>query len=123
VSVLLPKQRLVAIFVALTGVSAGGQTKWGLPATIEALKDVPAEAVETQGQRRGVLYVSGGKPFTIKKGQRFLMVEVYDEGECRIQFHDKQYDVSSCPWMDGFTDHQGDVFRVVAGRQGRSGSR
>jgi hypothetical protein len=62
-----------------------------------------------------VLFVNApGESFTIKKGQRFLMVKVYSEGECRIEFERRQYDVSSCPWMDGFTDHQEDVFKVVS---------
>jgi hypothetical protein len=62
-----------------------------------------------------VLYVGRGQSFTVKKGQRFLMVKVYEEGGCRIEFEKKQYDVSSCPWLDGFRDHQEDVFRVVSG--------
>jgi hypothetical protein len=94
-----------------------GQTSWRLPATIEALQDVPAQSVEPPHQLRGVLYVSGGRSFTIAKGQRFLMVRVYGEGECRIKFENREYDVSSCPWLDGFTDHQEDVFKVVSGRR------
>ena len=94
------------------------QTGWRLPATIEALRDVPAQSVQPPSQLRGVLYVTGGKSFTIKKGQRFLMVKVFDEGECRLKIENKEYQVSSCPWLDGFTDHQEDVFRVVSGRRG-----
>ena len=104
--------------IALAALPAAVQTRWHLPITIEALQDVPAQTVETGRQLRGVLYVNGRRSFTIKKGQRFLMVKAYSEGECRIQFENKQYDVSSCPWMDGFTDHQEDVFKVVrAGRK------
>ena len=66
---------------------------------------------------RGVLYLSGGRSFTIAKGQRFLMVKVYDEGECRIKFENREYDVGSCPWLDGFRDHQEDIFKVVSGRR------
>jgi hypothetical protein len=95
-----------------------GPTRWRLPATIEALHDVPAQSVQGSQQLRGVLYVSGGRSFTIAKGQRFSMVKVYDEGECRIKFENTEYDVSSCPWLDGFRDHQEDVFKVVSGRQG-----
>jgi hypothetical protein len=105
--------------VALTALATIGQTKWRLPVTIEALRDVPAHAEETRGQARGVLNLGRGESFTVKKGQRFLMVEIHDEGGCRIQFEKKQYDVSSCPWLDGFTDHQEDVFKVVSGRSGR----
>jgi hypothetical protein len=95
-----------------------GPTRWRLPATIEALQDVPAQSVEGSHQLRGVLYVSGGRSFTITKGHRFSMVKVYDEGECRIKFENREYDVSSCPWLDGFRDHQEDVFKVVSGRRG-----
>ena len=49
------------------------------------------------------------------------MVKIYDEGGCRIEFEKKRYDVSSCPWLDGFTDHQQDVFRVVSTRSSRTG--
>jgi len=91
-----------------------GQTRWHLPATIEALQDVPARSVQPPSQSRGVLYVSGGKSFTIRKGQRFLMVKIFDEGECRITFENREYDVSSCPWLDGFADHQEDIFKVVS---------
>ncbi len=92
---------------------ATGQTKWRLPVTIETLQDVQVHATETGAQKRGVLYVGGEKSFTIKKGQRFLMVRVYADGECRIQFEGAEYDVSSCPWLDGFSDHQEDVFKVA----------
>jgi hypothetical protein len=44
------------------------------------------------------------------------MLQVNKEGGCRIEFEKKQYDVSSCPWLDGFTDHQEDVFKVVSER-------
>jgi len=106
--------------VCLAALSIMGQTKWRFPVTIEALQDVPAHAEETGRQVRGVLYVGLGQSFTIKKGRRFLMVKVFDEGECRIEFEKRQYDVSSCPWLDGFTDHQEDVFKVVSGRSDRT---
>lgn len=105
--------------IALAALPAAGQTKWRLPVTIEALRDVLALSAEKGSQKRGVLYVGGGNSFTIKKGERFLMVKVYAEGECRIQFESREYDVSSCPWMDGFTDHQEDVFKVVSDDSGR----
>jgi hypothetical protein len=94
----------------------GAQTKWRLPATIEALEDVPVHSVQPSHQLRGVLYVAGNTTFTIKRGQRFSMVKVLGEGECRIKFEKKEYTVSSCPWLDGFTDHQEDIFKVVSGR-------
>jgi hypothetical protein len=105
---------LGALCIALAVLSATAQTRWRFPVTIEALQDVQAKATfETPYQSRGVLYVSGGKSFVVKKGQRFLMVKAYSEGTCRIRFENKEYDVSSCPWMDGFTDHRVDVFKVI----------
>jgi hypothetical protein len=110
-----------AVCIALAALSTMGQTKWRFPVTIEALQDVAAHAEETGRQVRGVLYVGRGQSFTIKKGRRFLMVKIlYDEGGCRIEFEKRQYDVSSCPWLDGFTDHQEDVFKVVSGRSDRT---
>jgi hypothetical protein len=92
------------------------QAGWHLPATIETLRNVAARPGEAPAQARGVLYVSGRKAFTIPKGRRFLMIAIAAEGECRIEFDKHQYDVSSCPWLDGFADHQPDFFKVVSGR-------
>jgi hypothetical protein len=118
-TVKLLSKPILAACITLAVLPTTGQTRWRFPVTIEALQDVPAHAAGTGRQERGVLYVSGGKSFTIRKGQRFLMVKVYAEGECRIQFAKEEYDVSSCPWMDGFTDHQKDVFKIVSGDLGR----
>jgi hypothetical protein len=107
--------------IALAALTTSGQTRWRLLVTIEALQDVPAHAeTGTGGQLRGVLYVGHGQAFTVKKEQRFLMVKIYDEGGCRIELEKRRYDVSSCPWLDGFTDHQRDVIRVVATRSSRT---
>lgn len=114
---------LLGTMVALTGsgpaVHAGervaGQTKWQLPVTIEALQDVPVRADGGSRQVRGVLNVAVPEPFTIRKGQRFQMVAILQEGGCRIEFEQRQFNVSSCPWLDGFRDHQADVFAVLRG--------
>lgn len=107
--------------VAFAAFSTVGQTNWRLPVTIETLVDVPAHAEGAARQVRGVLYISPDEqPFTVKKGQRFLMVKIHGEGGCRIEFEKKQYNVNSCPWLEGFTDHQEDIFKVVSGRSGRT---
>lgn len=116
----LPVRTLCAGVFAL---STMGQAGRHLPVTIEALKDVPAHAEEGNAQKRGVLYVDRGQSFTVRKGERFLMVKINQEGSCRIEFEKRQYDVSSCPWLDGFRDHQEDVFKVVSGRAGRANRR
>jgi hypothetical protein len=106
----------IALAVIAT-VAMVGQTRWRLPVTIEAVQDVSARPVETGGgQARGVLYVGRGNSFTIKKGEHFLMVKIATEGGCRIEYEKRQYDVSSCPWLDGFRDHQEDFFKVVPGQ-------
>lgn len=105
-----------AVLVALLALSPIAQTRWRLPVTVEVFQDVPAQVEGKDGQRRGVLYVDRGQVFTVKKGQRFLMVKLGQEGGCRIEFEKKQYEVASCPWLDGFRDHQEDIFTVVAGR-------
>jgi hypothetical protein len=86
-----------AVGITMVALSTIGQTTWHLPVTIEALQDVPAHVEEAGGQKRGVLYVGRGQSFIVKKGQRFLMVKVNQEGGCRIDFEKRQYDVSSCP--------------------------
>jgi hypothetical protein len=102
--------------IAMVALSTIGQTTWHLPVTIEALQDVPAHVEEAGGERRGVLYIGRGESFLVKKGQRFLMVKVGQEGGCRIEFEKRQYDVSSCPWLDGFRDHQEDIFGIISRR-------
>jgi len=109
-----------AIYIAMVALSTIDQTTWHFPVTIEALQDVPAHIEEAGGQRRGVLYVGRGSSFIVQKGRRFLMVKVNAEGGCRIEFEKREYDVSSCPWLDGFRDHQKDVFRVVSGGPGNT---
>jgi hypothetical protein len=95
--------------------AAGDQSRWHLPVTIEVARDVDVRSSERQsdgryGQLRGTLYSS--EAFLIKKHERFQMVKIYTEGECRIRFQGKEYDLHSCPWLDGFRDHQADIFRV-----------
>jgi hypothetical protein len=110
---------VVLVVLALhthTGIATVDQTRWRLPVTIEAVQDVSARSVQGAAQARGVLYVGRGSSFTIKKGQRFLMVKIGAEGGCRIEYEKRPYDVSSCPWLDGFRDHQEGFFRVLAGR-------
>jgi hypothetical protein len=93
---------------------------WRLPVTIEVKQDVNVRTSERRpdgsfGQERGSLYSS--EAFQIKKSQRFQMIKIYTEGECRIRFQRKEYDLSSCPWLDGFADHQEDIFKVISAQR------
>ena len=59
-----------------------------VPITIEVLTDVPVRASERRsdgsfGQERGTLY--SNQSFQIAAGQRFRMIEMRTEGECRIE--------------------------------------
>jgi hypothetical protein len=45
------------------------------------------------------------------------MIAVGQEGGCRIRFRKQEYDVSSCPWLEGFSDHWTDIFEVVAKKE------
>ena len=87
-----------------------------LPVTVEVKQDVEATHESVGGQLRGKLYLGGraSKDFLLKKGQRFQMVAVGQEGGCRIRFESREYDLSSCPWLEGFRDHQADIFSIVA---------
>ncbi len=111
--------RRLATFFLLTASSVslvaaaefGVDYGWGLPVTIEVLKDVRAEVGHPPG-KRGMLHSSA--PFSISQGERFEMIEVHQEGGCKISVEEKVYDLSSCPWLTGFRDHQGDIFKVIS---------
>jgi hypothetical protein len=51
--------------------------------------------------------------FVARKGQTFQMIKVGREGSCQIRFDRREYDLSSCPWLDGLTDHQTDIYEVT----------
>jgi Tfp pilus assembly protein PilF len=84
---------------------------------VELVQDVDVVLFSDPVQERGKLYVGDldATPFSLKAGQRFEMVEPLGEGSCRIRFEGRDYRIVSCPWLDGFTDHQTDVFHVVPG--------
>jgi hypothetical protein len=105
---------MIAIVLWLIAFSAG-QTKWQLPVTISVIQDVEAVGGGPEpdgGMRRGRLYIGNGR-FVIKKGQTFQMVRIGEEGSCTIRIEKRDYELGSCPWLDGFTDHQTDFFQVV----------
>jgi hypothetical protein len=41
------------------------------------------------------------------------MVKTGTEGSCRIRFGDQECGLTSCPWMEGFRDHQADIFLIA----------
>ena len=82
-----------------------------LPVIIEVMKDVSGLDGSHAWQKKGNLY--SNRAFRINKGERFQMIEVIGEGECKIRYRENEYHLSSCPWLPGFTDHQSETFLVV----------
>ena len=92
-----------------------GQVARRLPVTIEVKRDVEVAHYPESHESRGTLYLDDvkAKAFRLKKGQRFQMLEVGQEGGCRIRFEEKEYGLISCPWLPGFRDHQMDIFSII----------
>ena len=69
----------------------------------------------TRFEVRGTLYAGRNtEPFVIRKGEAFQMIAAGGESGCRIRFDKREHDLSSCPWLEGFTDHWTDIFEVGA---------
>jgi hypothetical protein len=47
------------------------------------------------------------------EGKRFQMIRIEGEGQCHVRALGKKYLLTSCPWLEGFGDHQSDIFAVV----------
>jgi hypothetical protein len=85
------------------------------PITVEVRQDVEVIHNTNPYESRGKLYLTdlNAREFRLKKGQRFRMIQTTGEASCRIRFEDKEYGLTSCPWLEGFRDHQTDVFVIV----------
>jgi streptogramin lyase len=96
--------------------SAPTQITGHLPVTIEVKRDVEVSHNAASHESRGKLFLSDAKAkaFRLRKGQRFQMVKIGQEGSCWIRFEDKEYSLMSCPWLEGFRDHQTDVFHTLS---------
>jgi len=65
---------------------------------------------DPERHRRGTLEIGGhAKAFTIKEGETFQITKLLGEGGCRIRFLKKDYDLGSCPWLEGFSDRETDT--------------
>jgi len=102
----------IALLILL---SAPKQIAWRLPVTIEVKQDVAVIHNPERYESRGTLYLEDwkAKSFQLKKGQQFQMVKTGTEGSCRIRFEGQEYGLTSCPWLEGFQDHQADIFLIV----------
>ena len=74
-----------------------------LPVTLRVTQDVQVRPYSPgERHRRGTLEVGGNvkvEAFTIKKGETFQMTKLLGEGECRIRFLKRDYDLPSCWWL------------------------
>jgi len=106
----------VNIIAVLIFLSIPNQVSRHLPITIEVKRDVEVIHNAYPVETRGILYLDNpkAKAFTLKKGQKFQMIKIGPEGGCEIRFEDHHYGLTSCPWLEGFSDHQTDVFTVVS---------
>jgi len=106
----------VKIIAALVILSFPSQVSRHLPITIEVKRDVEVMHNAEPYETRGILYLDDPKAnaFTLKKGQKFKMIKIGPERGFEILFGDQHYGLTSCPWLEGFSDHQTDVFTVVS---------
>lgn len=78
--------------------------------SVEVQRDVEVRRSDGGPEKRGTLYSS--KTVVVRKGERLEMVQRLGEGGCRVLFKGQLYDLTSCPWLPGFQDHQGDIFKL-----------
>jgi hypothetical protein len=104
---------IIAVLIIL---SVPNQVSRHLPVTIEVKRDVEVMHNAEPYETRGILYLDNpkAKAFTLKKGQKFEMIKIGPEGGCEIRLGNQHYGLTSCPWLEGFSDHQTDVFTVVS---------
>ena len=102
---------LLALWVLLSTATQSNDR----PITVEVRQDVEVIHNTNSYESRGKLYLTDlkTKEFRLKKGQKFQMIQITGEGSCRIRFEGAEYGLTSCPWLDGFRDHQTDVFVIV----------
>jgi hypothetical protein len=100
--------------------TATAHARTRVPLTIEAKQDVEVLVGFASKEVRGKLYVwqtypghASETPFVIRRGERFQMIKDEGEGQCRIRYRGKTHQLTSCPWLDGFTDHQQDIFQIL----------
>jgi hypothetical protein len=104
--------KVIALAILL---SCPAQVAGPLPVTIEVRQSVEVTHIVEPHESRGKLYLEDTKAsaFRLAKGKKFQMVGIGKEGSCRIRFGGNEYGLTSCPWLEGFSDHQTDFFSVV----------
>jgi hypothetical protein len=82
-----------------------------VPLKIVARRNVEVRRDGVAPQERGVLY--GDTSLLITRGDSFEMQRVGPEGGCQVMYKGRAMELSSCPWLPGFSDHQWDVFAIL----------
>jgi hypothetical protein len=82
-----------------------------IPLTIQVRRDVEVLPDSAPSQSRGRLF--SDTTLVIRKGERIVMEWVGPEGGCRVVYKGHRLELSSCPWLPGFADHQTDIFEIV----------
>lgn len=59
-------------------------------------------------EERGVLY--GDTSLVLPRGTELTMIRIGLEGGCTVRRGALMLSLTSCPWLDGFPDHQSDIF-------------
>jgi hypothetical protein len=87
--------------------------------TIEVTRDVVVEPYRKDREeadiRELLQFFNAETAVVVRRGQRFQVSRSRGsmEGGCWIRFQRLEYDIASCWWLDGFTDHHADIFVVV----------
>lgn len=92
-----------------------------LPVTLQVTQDVEVKPYSPgERHRRGTLEIGrDAKAFTIKKGETFQMTKLLGEGGCRIRVLEKDYDLGSCWWLQGFRERETDIYQPVATKRAK----
>jgi alpha-amylase/alpha-mannosidase (GH57 family) len=104
--------------LALAILQAGSKPANPMPVTITVTQDVIVEPYrierEQQHMRALLQFFNDQKPVVIRRGRTFQMVYEMGqmEGGCRIRFQRREYEIASCWWREGFSDHHADIFVV-----------
>ena len=91
-----------------------------LPVLLELRRDVEVRSSEvlpdgTTRQLRGVLYADTA--MRLHPGEWITMTSIGVEGSCRVRVRKTELALRSCPWLEGFADHQSDIFHVFRSRK------
>lgn len=75
---------------------------------ITLMRDVRVVDRGAAPEERGVLY--GDTSLVLPRGTELTMIRIGLEGGCTVRRGALLLSLTSCPWLDGFTDHQSDIF-------------